>query len=35
MNWAGKWVELQFIILNEITKTQKAMHGMNSLISGY
>jgi hypothetical protein len=21
MNWAGKWVELQYIILNELTQT--------------
>ena len=31
----GKWMELENIILTEITQTQKDMHGMYSLISGY
>ena len=35
MNFAGKWMELENIILSEVTKTQKDMHGMCSLISGY
>jgi hypothetical protein len=32
---AGKWMELENIILREITQTQKYMHCMCSLISGY
>jgi hypothetical protein len=28
-------MELENIILSEVTETQKDMHGMNSLISGY
>ena len=35
MNFAGKWVELENIILNELTQSQNNMHGMYSLISGY
>jgi hypothetical protein len=35
MNFAGKWMELETIILSEITQTQKDMHHMCSLISGY
>jgi hypothetical protein len=35
MNFAGKWMELENIILNEVTQVQKAMHGMYSLICGY
>jgi hypothetical protein len=35
MNFAGKWMEVENIILSEITQTQKNMHGMSSLISGY
>ena len=36
MNFAGKWIELENISLNEVTQTQKdMMHGMCSLISGY
>ena len=35
MSFAGKWMELENIILSEITQTQKDMHGMYSLISGY
>ena len=33
MNFAGKWMELENIILSEVT--QKDMHGMYSLINGY
>jgi hypothetical protein len=32
MNFAGKWVELENIILSKVTKTQKDMHRMYSLI---
>ena len=28
MNFAGKWMELEYIILSEVTQTQKDMHGM-------
>jgi hypothetical protein len=35
MIFAGKWMELENIILSEVTQTQKDMHGMYSLISGY
>jgi hypothetical protein len=34
-NFTGKWMELENIILSEITQTQKDMHGVDSLISGY
>jgi hypothetical protein len=35
LSFASKWVELENIILSEITQTQKDMHGMYSLIRGY
>ena len=35
MNFSGKWMELENIILSEVTQAQKDMHGMYSLISGY
>ena len=35
LSFAGKWMELENIILREVTETQKDMHGMYSLISGY
>jgi hypothetical protein len=31
---AGKWMELENIILSEVTQTKKDMHSMDSLISG-
>ena len=31
----GKWLELENIILSELTQSQKDIHGMHSLISGY
>ena len=34
MSFEGKWIELENI-LSEVTQTQKDMHGMYSLISGY
>jgi hypothetical protein len=34
-NFLGKYMELENIILNKITQTQKNMYGMYSLISGY
>ena len=35
MSFSGKWMELENIILSEGTQTQKDIHGMYSLISGY
>ena len=35
MNFAGKWMELENIILSEVTQTPKDMSSMYSLISGY
>jgi hypothetical protein len=35
MNFAGKWIELETIIPSEVTRSQKDMHGIYSLISGY
>jgi hypothetical protein len=35
LSFAGKRMELKNIILSEITETQKDVHGMYSLISGY
>ena len=35
MNFAGKWMELENIILSEANHTQKAKYGTYSLISGY
>jgi hypothetical protein len=35
MNFVGKCMKLENIILSEVTQTQKDMHGMYSLISGY
>jgi hypothetical protein len=35
LTFAGKWTELENIILSEVTLTQKDMHGIYSLISGY
>ena len=34
LSFAGKWMELESIILSEVTQTQKDMHSMYSLISG-
>jgi hypothetical protein len=35
MKILGKWMELENIILSEVTKLQKNIHSMHSLISGY
>ena len=35
LSFAGKWMGLENIILRDVTQTQKDMHGMYSLISGY
>ena len=34
MNFAGEWMNLENIILSEVTQTQKDKHGVYSLISG-
>jgi hypothetical protein len=35
MKFLGKWIDLQHIILSEVTQSQKNTHDMHSLISGY
>jgi hypothetical protein len=35
MKYAGKWRDLENIILSEVTYSQMTTHGMYSLISGY
>jgi hypothetical protein len=35
MKFTGKWMELENIILSEVTQTQKDVRGMYSLISRY
>jgi hypothetical protein len=35
LNFASKWMELENIILSEVTLTKKDMYGMYSLISEY
>jgi hypothetical protein len=35
MNFGGKWIDLENTILSELTQSQKDMHGMDSVISGY
>jgi len=35
LSFAGKWMELENIILSEIIQTPKEMHGMVSLITSY
>ena len=35
MKFIGKWLELETIILSEVTQSQKNTHGIHSLISGY
>jgi hypothetical protein len=35
MSFAGKWGELENIFLSDVTQTQKDMHAIYSLISGY
>ena len=35
MKFTGKCMELENVILNEVTKSQKNTHGIYSLISGY
>jgi hypothetical protein len=33
LSFAGKWMDLENIILSEVIHSQKDMHGMHSLIS--
>jgi hypothetical protein len=35
MSFAGKWVELENVILSGVNQVQNGMHGMYYLISGY
>jgi len=35
MKFIGKWMELENIIMSEVTQSQKNTHGMHSLLSGY
>ena len=35
LSFAGKWMELENIILSEVTQIQNGIHGMYSLITGY
>ena len=35
IKFLGRWMELENIILSEVTQSQKNTHGMHSLISGY
>jgi hypothetical protein len=34
MTFLGKWMDLEGIILSEVTQSQKNSHDMHSLISG-
>jgi hypothetical protein len=35
MKFLDKWMDLEDIILSEVTQSQKNIHDMHSLISGY
>ena len=35
MKFLGKWMHLEDIILREVTQSQKNIHDIHSLISGY
>ena len=35
MKFAGKWMELENIILSEVAQSEKNTYGMDSLISRY
>ena len=35
MKFLGKWMDLEGIILSEVTQSQKNSHDMYSLVSGY
>ena len=34
MKFLGKWIDLEDIILSEVTQSQKDIHAMHSLMSG-
>jgi hypothetical protein len=35
MKFVGKWMNLEYIILSEVTQSQKSTHDMHSLLSEY
>jgi hypothetical protein len=35
MKFLGRWIELETIILSEVTQSKKNTHGMHSLVSEY
>ena len=35
ITFLGKWMELEAIILSEVSQSQKNKHGIHSMISGY
>jgi hypothetical protein len=35
MNFSGKWMDLENIILSEVNQSQNNTHDMHSLTSGY
>ena len=35
LNFAGKWMDLENIVLSDVTQTQKDSYHMYSLISGF
>ena len=35
ITFLGKWMEVENVILTEVTQLQKNTHGMHSLINGY
>jgi hypothetical protein len=35
IKFLGKWMELENIILSEVTQSQENIHSMHSLINGY
>jgi hypothetical protein len=35
MKFLGKWMELDYIILSEVTQSQRNTHAMPSLTTGY
>ena len=35
MKFLGKWIELENVILSELTQSRKDTHGVHSLISEY
>jgi hypothetical protein len=35
MKFVGKWIDLEYIILSDVTQSQKNIHDSHSLISEY